>query len=374
MDDKRGSGQLIFSTGYYVAWFFGLALLIFAPIAGTLAWPQLRAWWGKNPPRVLGLGLVAGLGFVGALSIFVIIYAPVLLSLGSGRQFDEYLYYAPHPIDIVNVGMNNLLWSGLIRALNLIPDGELGFGEKSMALTPVVQVLLLLSAILALRPRFWPATDAGRISRAFVLASAGVCVVFFLLMVQTHHYSLFRFVYATVPGARAIRTAYRGMIVANLFAVTAIALTSDRIIGLSSSEPRLLARLGRRAALALLLALAAIEQLNFAETSLLSRINVSQRLNAVGSVPSECQSFYVALRPDRPTDAQARAMMIAMDRNLPTLNGISGISPPNWDLFETSAPNYEQRVVRWAHNRRIAEGLCRLDLDSGTWTVVERER
>ena len=45
---------LLFSTGYYMAWFFGLGLLIFTPIAVCIAWPQLRAWWRKHPTRVLG--------------------------------------------------------------------------------------------------------------------------------------------------------------------------------------------------------------------------------------------------------------------------------------------------------------------------------
>ena len=33
---------LLFSTGYYMAWFFGLGLLIFTPIAVSIAWPRSR--------------------------------------------------------------------------------------------------------------------------------------------------------------------------------------------------------------------------------------------------------------------------------------------------------------------------------------------
>ena len=153
---------LLFSSGYYVAWFFGLALLIFAPIVGFMAWPQVRAWWCLHPMRVFGLGCVSSVGFVAALSLFAVIYAPVL-ALGAARNFDEFLHYAPQPIDIVNVGKNNLVWSGLIRALHLIPDDELGFGELSTALTPLVQILLLASAILSYQPGFWAADARGRI-------------------------------------------------------------------------------------------------------------------------------------------------------------------------------------------------------------------
>ena len=40
---------LLFSTGYYMAWFFGLGLLIFTPIAAFIAWPQVQAWWSTRP-------------------------------------------------------------------------------------------------------------------------------------------------------------------------------------------------------------------------------------------------------------------------------------------------------------------------------------
>ena len=180
-----GMYGVLFSTAYYKAWFFGLGLLIFTPIAGYTAWPQLRTWWRQHPTHVLGLVLVASLGFIAALSIFLIIYAPVLAT-GVKRSFAEYLNDAPQIIDIVNVGTNNIIWSRLIRSLRLINDDRLADPELSIALTPVVQVLLLASAILAIRPRFWPTGDLGRISRAFVLAGASVWALFYLVMIETH--------------------------------------------------------------------------------------------------------------------------------------------------------------------------------------------
>ena len=77
---------LSFSTGYYMAWFFGFALLIFIPIVVCVAWPDVRAWWSMRPTRVLRLGIVASFSFLAALSIFVTIYAPVLAT-GAARSF-----------------------------------------------------------------------------------------------------------------------------------------------------------------------------------------------------------------------------------------------------------------------------------------------
>ena len=68
-----------------MAWFFGLGLLIFTPIAVYIAWPVVQAWWSTRPTRVLGLGLVASLSFVAALSIFAAIYGPVLAT-GAGAR------------------------------------------------------------------------------------------------------------------------------------------------------------------------------------------------------------------------------------------------------------------------------------------------
>ena len=261
---------LLFSTGYYVAWFFGLALLIFAPIAVFIARPQVRTWWSKRPKHAFALGLVVGLSFFAALSIFAVIYTPVL-ELGAARNFKEYLFYAPRLYDIVNVGRANLVWSGVIRALHLIPDDRLGNAELFIALTPTVQILLLASVVLAFRPGFWPFDSSGRISRAFVIAGASVYAMFFLLVISVDNFSLFRVLYAIMPGANAIRVGYRDMVVATLFATTVIALTFQRIINIILQEPKTLRHVGQLVGCAALLSLAAIEQVNLAQPVHLSR-------------------------------------------------------------------------------------------------------
>ena len=363
---------LLFSTGYYMAWFFGLALLIAAPIGALIAWPAVRACWRSGPRRVVALGVVAGASFLAALSIFAVIYAPVL-ALGFRRGFGEYLIYAPNPVDIVNVGMQNLVWSAPIRALHLIPNDRLSFGEVSIALTPTLQVLTWVSGILALQPHFWPADDFGRIRRALVISSAVVCLLFYVLTVATtHHASLFRLLYAMVPGASAIRVGYRGMVVANLFAVTATALTFDRIIQALLREPRAMVQWAGLATATAVLALTAIEQVNLVRRANLSRIFERQHLAAVSQAPPACRTFYVAPQTGRtPYEVQIDAMMVALTRNLSTINGYSGFSPPGWDFYDTNAPGYRQRAILWAVKRGIGRGLCELDVEKGTWTLVD---
>ncbi len=360
---------LLFSTGYYMAWFFGVGLLISAPIVVYVAWPAVRTWWSTRPMRMLSLGLAVSLSFLAALSIFAAIYGPVL-ALDLKRNFSEYLLYAPTPIDLINVGRENLVWSGLIRGLRVIRDNRLDNGEVSIALTPIVQILVASSAVLAFRRGFWPANDAGRIFRALVIAGAVVCVLFYLLTVRTHNHSLFRILYDVVPGAKAIRVGYRGMVVANLFAVTAIGLTFDRVIRLAWQESHPPLRLRRLGALTAILALAAIEQVNLSQRAI-SRKYERQHLAAVANHPRECQTFYAAPQHDRaPFEVQIDAMVIAQAQHLPTINGYSGLFPPGWDFYDTDAVDYEKRATRWAVNRGIAEALCRVNVESGTWAKI----
>ncbi len=359
---------LLFSTGFYIAWFFGFALLIFSPIAGSVAIPEVRKWWSKGRAHVVTLGLVAGSSFLAALSIFTLIYAPVL-AMGVRRAFSDYLIFAPEPIDIVNVGIANLVWSGVIRSLDLIGDDRLSFVEFYIALTPTVQILTLASAAVAFRPGFWPANDIGRLSRGFVIASVCVCVLFYLVTIKVHNFSLFQLLYMTVPGANAIRAGYRGMVVANLFAATAIGLTFDRAIRLTWQNPGIAFRKGWLAILTALLSLAALEQINLAHPTTLSREFERKHFGALTRPPPRCRSFYVAPQAERqPYEVQIDAMMAALTLSIPTINGYSGLFPPGWDFYDTNAADYEQRARRWAADRAIADGLCRVDIESGSWT------
>jgi hypothetical protein len=332
----------------------------------------VQAWRRPHPVSVLGLGCVASVGFTAALSIFAVIYSPVLALGAATRNFDEYLHYAPQPIDILNVGENNLVWSGMIRALHLIPDDRLGFNELSIALTPVVQILLLASALISSRPGFWPADVSGRISRAVVIASASACALVFVVTVQINHESLFHLFYGVLPGANAIRVGYRAMIVANLFAVTAISLACQQAFR-TLRESRTNWSLVGSGVLIVLLSLTVVEQVNLAQATLLSRKDEREHLSVVGVAPRQCRAFYAASHEDVSEDLQADAMMVAQAQNLPTLNGYSGFTPPGWDLGKTDTADYEQRVLRWALHRDIAEGLCRLDIDSGHWMLDEQQ-
>jgi hypothetical protein len=360
---------LLFSTGYYMAWFFGLALCIFIPSAVYTAWPEVRGWWSRHPMRALALAVLVGLSFLATLLVFIAIYGPVLAT-GVTRIFDEYLLYAPEIVDVVNVGTQNIVWGSLLKWLHLV--GDRPTAETSLALTPVLQVLLILSSCLSLYPRFWSTSGSDRLYRAFTIASAAVCFLFFALIIKVQEFSLFKYLYAMVPGANAIRAGYRGMVVANFFAAAAVGVTLDHIIRLLGREPRTKLRIGGTIGLTGLVFLAAIEQVNLTRATNLSRKFERERLASLGAAPRECRAFFVAGGPARhpASEAQIDAMMISLSQHVPTINGYSGRTPAGWDLDDITAPRYEKRAISWAAKRGIADGLCRFDLGTQIWRVV----
>src|SRR6516225_6376142 len=109
---------LLFSTGYYVAWLFGLALLIFTPIFVFLSWRAVRTWFLTDPTRIGVLALVFLDGFVIGIIPFALIYGPLLKS-ASARDFSEYLFFAPTFPDVANLGAN-FVWADFLDKIGLV--------------------------------------------------------------------------------------------------------------------------------------------------------------------------------------------------------------------------------------------------------------
>ena len=364
-----GVAGMVFSTGYYVAWFFGLGLVVLAVAGFGFVRPVLRDWWREGRRDVQRLLSCAALAFAAAMVVFVVVYAPAL-ARGATRTLVDYLFYAPRLEDLFNVGNGNLIWSKPIAVLGLVSAKRRAFEEATIALTPIMQALLLVCAALAVRPGFWPATARGRIARALAFGGLCVCALFFVLTVKVNGLTLFKWVQILIPGATAIRVGYRAMVVGNLFAMTAIAVTFDRIVCRALAEPGALLRAVRIGVAGVLLAMVAIEQINVGQSAFVSRTFERAHLARLDRAPSTCRTFFVAPQPGRQWfEVQMDAMMIAMALRLPTINGYSGFMPPGWELYDTNAPDYESLAMKWARARGL-EGLCRVDVIDGTWTTV----
>ena len=174
---------LLFSTGFYVAWFFGIGLLIFVPIFIIISWRAVRTWFAADPIRIGLLGFTFIDGFVVGLIPFALIYISVAMGAGS-RDLSQYLFDAPTFADIMNVGLN-FVWADLLEKIGLISDSQLlSGGEQSYALTPGLQVLVLLSLLFGLRAQYWDIDCRNVLARAAIIAGAVVCIALFLVTIK----------------------------------------------------------------------------------------------------------------------------------------------------------------------------------------------
>jgi hypothetical protein len=359
---------LLFPTGFYMAWFFGLGLLIFVPIFIFVSRHAVRAWFAAGPVQIGLLGLAFADGFLIGLIPLALIYIPVYKLAGS-RHFSEYLLYAPMFTDIANVGAN-FVWADFFKKIGLVSDLRiLGGGEQSIALTPGLQLLVILSLLIGLRTRYWDADKRSELTRAVIIAGAVVCITLFLVTIKIHEQSAFLVLFKLVPGAGAIRAGYRAMIVANYFAVISVALAIGHISLISSRyNASYLKAKFTRATVAVLMVLGVVEQVNLSEDSLVSRAFEHTYFDNVSAAPTECQSFYIASEPGQPPPiVQIDAALVAQKVGIPTINGYSGFDPPGWDFFDSTDANYEQNARAWAVHRGIDAGLCRFDMANGTF-------
>ena len=359
---------LLFPTGFYVAWFFGIGLLIFVPIFIIISWRAVRTWFAADPIRIGILAFTFIDGFVVGLIPFALIYISVAMGAGS-RDLSQYLFDAPTFADVMNVGLN-FVWADLFEKIGLISDRQLlSGGEQGYALTPGLQVLVLLSLLFGLRAQYWDIDCRNVLARAAIIAGAVVCIALFLVTIKIHDQSFFLVLFQLVPGAVGIRSGYRAMIVANFFAVISVALAIGRVSQMLSrySAANLKVKFARVAVVALMV-LGVVEQVNLTQGSLVSRAFERAHFANVGAPPTNCQSFYIASEPGQPpTSVQIDAMLITQKVGIPTINGYSSNFPSGWGLYDSTDANYERNARAWAAHRGIEAGLCRFDMANGTF-------
>jgi hypothetical protein len=361
---------LLFSTGYYVAWYFtflsGIALVFAAVLRFGLRPSILRARLYISLVRCYArVGTAAAVGFVIGAIPFWKIYAPVITQF-SGRPFAEYLENAPTIRELLNVSGDNLLWGRAIEVLNIVPRNHLFSGELVLAITPILLLTFLICVWAVWRNRLLSRPE-DRSLRITVLACFFAVAFMTVMMVKVGEFSLFWFMWHLIPGANALRAGSRAQIVLNGFVVAVVAIVLARLLERTRSS-------GVRLAVWVLLLLCVVEQVNVVSNHNLSR---AEEMAALRSVPASmnCKSFYVLPHSlERgATIQQVNAMLIAQVVNVPTLNGYSGWFPAGWQLYETDRPSYRSNAWRWAASHGVADGLCEYDVARREWRQVRED-
>jgi hypothetical protein len=346
----------LFLTAYQTAWFFGCYALLLALIHPTI--------FGMAATRELAHAmltsrryavLAAACGFAAGIVPFLVLYVPVLLA-GHSRDFAEVASNMPDWRDLANVTPENAVWGQVLKWLGVAGRPYRPVWEVELAFTPAVLAVFGAGLVaLAVQLRRKPESH----DRFLILLGLAV-VVLWLLQMPYFGLRPWHAVWATVPGAKAIRYTFRSQLVANLF----VALVIARVLG----------GIGRaRLATVLLCGFLAVEQINLVWPATLSRRATLAWVEAVPAPPAGCRIFYVAPNAGpagrNGPQHQDDAMLFAELTGIPTVNGYSSWFPAGWALDEPASPGYAAAVRDWAHRNGIEEGLCGLDPRAGRWTV-----
>ncbi|WP_425230276.1 hypothetical protein [Sphingomonas sp.] len=359
-----GYGLLAFNA-FYAAWFFAFFVLILALVSLVATAPAWRRTLASSVRRLAAPLLIVTAAAIVSLVPLLLVYLPKLAAgarhdweLGAGRSLIG-------ATGLLNVGSGNLVWGGVLdhgaRILSGRPPltGEARFG------IPWGLLFLLGGAVVA--------AIRARRARPLEAAMATALVVSVLLMTRwPGGFSLWRYVYLTVPGADAVRVVSRFLLFALVPIVVIVFAYLDRVAW-------------RRGVLMAVVAFLLVEEVQLAAPLAIDRSREMAMLRDVVPPPAACRVVAVvsARRSTASTMAEATrisamwnneppgmladnyrhnvdAMLIAVYRGWPTINGFSSFNPPDAVFYAPDSPSYLERVERYARGHRLT-GLCMLD-------------
>lgn len=343
-------------TAYYMAW-FTLFFLAWYGLFAALTAPRATLRQVRALPGAAWLSLV-GTGAIFALAIlpFLMLYLPQAKVTGM-HSFAEALYYATNQLDPINIGDANLLLSPLNAWIQSSfrrgPDG----GEHIAGITLFLLILFTLGCA-----HLWQARHEPSIRPIWLLALTSFFV--WLLTVRFGAWAGWKWVFDWVPGAKGLRVTVRYQLFVTA-PVIAIAVWY-------------LARAGARTPRPLLAVISLVliaEQVPLAQPVNLNRRAELDRLYSIPAPPPACRSFFVSRgRPVTASEINAiyshnvDAMLLAEWFALPTINGFSTFTPPDWNFNGPDLPDYLARVRTYADAHKLA-GLCALDLTAKRWNT-----
>jgi hypothetical protein len=210
-----------------------------------------------------------------------------------------------------------------------------------------------------------PAFKVSRAVRFFALWCLVVAVVVILISLNISGFSLWRAVFAGLPGLTVVRDPTRIIYVYDLAAVI--------LTGALVARTR---HLAARVALIAISSLLLVTQWNDATFNFdRPREVFRQWVEAPVSIDPACRSFfikgasqtYMARSDHMWTLYSIDAAFIALKYELPTLNGYSAWGPEGWDLANPQEREYPERVRKWIARRGLTS-VCALDIDARTMT------
>ncbi|MDQ2974166.1 MAG: hypothetical protein M3R69_01995 [Acidobacteriota bacterium] len=360
-------------TGFYEGWFFTFWCFLFLVL--ILLFSRTRSFLLSLLTRFWPTFIASLLVFVFGLLPFFAAYLPVTQST-RGRLYEDAKPLIPVLWSFLGMSEHNYVWGHLEtvvkRSHPLHPELQIGIG-----LVPTLGWLGLTVLAVWLIKRNRKSNGFGKDPSVGSSAQASLQQLFLALLILAttlvyiigmrygRDHSPWALVYFGVPGAQAIRAVARYAIMLCLPMAIAFAyFIHHGMKEISAQENRRLRNV-MSAALFITVGFGLFEQFASKKTANGFSIKAENEYlkTQAANLPDNCSSFYVAVGPyaaHNEYEYQIDAALIAVMRGVPTFNGYSGQSPPNWGLWEVKSHEYEDNVKRWIEANRLKRNICRL--------------
>lgn len=342
---------LVVVSTFYAGWMLVLGLALVTALAIVmLAIKRMLPRWSKLGPLVVG----AGVGVLVVVPVFIAIYGTAI-SQGASRSLDVALGSSLRMSELVMMSELNVLWGSAIgAAFSEVRPYEFWFAPS----------LFLLAGVGALIVRgLWRWKTAS--TWTLIGLSFGIAgLISWLIPVNYFGWSPWELIY-NIPGAQAIRAIGRFELLAGFLLAIALGILVATALHSTFRPGRII--------LTGLLLVVMVEQFNTVERQSHSEFVVTAE-QELAPPPQSCRSF-VLLEPrwDIPGFAeQIDAMAIARSTGLPTINGYSGWTPPDWTL-DIDAPDYLRNARSWS-GRWFIQGLCGYRASDNSWLDPDATR
>lgn len=345
-------------TGFYMAWFFGLFLIIYAIFYACLDFSKIKLFLRAVSSSRYQVAFILFV-FLVAVIPFVFVYLPKLKETG-GQGYGNQLYFSLHVAEMFNTGRGSLLWGPAFDFIDKRFPGLWRPGEYQFGFTPDILALSLfiISGLILRKSTFKP---------LWFKALGYATLIALVLPLSFSGHSLWFLVHSLIPGASGVRVISRFYI---YLAFPVALLITVYFCNVWQSLPK------ARIPVFILLLIICASQVNLHTGVNLETKKIMARLDDATPVPKICASFFVDNPLPKPTDIVSRlyeqnvqAMLLADTFGIPTLNGFATFNPPDW-VFEQK-PMYLYRVGEYVRSHNL-QAVCRYDIGENKWLTPDQ--
>ena len=384
---------LLAYTSFYTAWFYALYLLII-----LLIFILIICWQRKWEFFIDVLNVVSNSRYV-LLSItmfgmlasvpFLITYGPQYLQRGGFVPDELFISTLPHPVDLINVGSTNLVWGGLLKQLIPNMSNRLSAYELNMGFPILFASILLIgtvtSGIYWLKGAASKVLDVSYVGLTFLLGFTVLLCLSFIIN-WYNGVSLWWFIRAIVPGAKAIRVVSRFQLILIFPASVAVAMflsyVKSNYINIIHNDWHKWLSL----ALFTLLMIFLFAEQSSPVYATVSKGEELEKFSRIMAPPSSCKVF--ALSRVEPSGgrngkilsgteeaivrrSQVDAIYLAYKYKIPTVNGLSSLNPLEYWMFNIMSPFYTVEVGEWLARHELYAGICTFNIATNKWMIID---